>query len=59
MEKQDRKNDTSRKLAHLDMDIVNAASSMDCTGLIPSAPRTKAEEESYEELYGYKADTKH
>ena len=56
MEKQNRKNDTSEKLAHLD--IVNTVSSMDCTGLIPSAPKTKAEEESYEELYDYKAEPK-
>lgn len=31
-----------------------AASSMDCTGLIPSAPTSRAELESYEELYSYR-----
>lgn len=31
----------------------NAASTTDCTGLIPSAPQTSAELESYEELYAY------
>ncbi len=30
-----------------------AASSMDCTGLIPSLPTSDAELESYEELYPY------
>ena len=30
-----------------------AASSMDCTGLIPSAPTCRAELESYEALYSY------
>lgn len=31
-----------------------AASTMDCTGLIPAAPQTRAELESYEELYPYR-----
>lgn len=31
----------------------NAASTTDCTGLIPAAPQTSAELESYEELYAY------
>ena len=30
-----------------------SASSWDCTGLIPSAPRSRAELESYEDLYPY------
>ena len=33
----------------------NAASTTDCTGLIPSAPHTKAELESYRELYQFDA----
>lgn len=33
--------------------LANAASSMDCTGLIPSLPTSKAELESYEDVYHY------
>lgn len=33
--------------------LSNAASSQDCTGLIPSAPLNKAELESYDALYKY------
>lgn len=32
----------------------NSASAMDCTGLIPSEPRSDAEQESYEALYHYR-----
>lgn len=32
----------------------NSASAMDCTGLIPSEPRSDAERESYEALYHYR-----
>ncbi len=32
----------------------NSASSMDCTGLIPSEPQSDAERESYEALYHYR-----
>ena len=31
----------------------NSASVTDCTGLIPSAPLSKAERDSYEEIYHY------
>ncbi len=31
----------------------NAASTQDCTGLIPSAPKSAAELESYEAIYHY------
>ena len=31
----------------------NSASITDCTGLIPSAPMSKAERDSYQELYHY------
>ncbi len=31
----------------------NAASTTDCTGLIPSAPASKAEKEAYEDVYMY------
>lgn len=33
--------------------LSNAASSGDCTGLIPSLPKSKAELDSYNELYEY------
>ncbi len=33
--------------------LANAASTTDCTGLIPSEPMSKAERDSYEEVYKY------
>ena len=33
--------------------LANAASSQDCTGLIPALPEEEAEIEFYEELYPY------
>ena len=36
--------------------LSNAASTHDCTGLIPSAPVSEAELESYAELYPYFCD---
>ena len=37
-----------------DCDIdVQACSTMDCTGLIPSLPQDEAEKEAYEDLYPY------
>lgn len=33
--------------------LSNAASSWDCTGLIPSAPLSRSELESYEEIYHF------
>ena len=33
--------------------LANSASTQDCTGLIPSAPQSKAELESYEDVYHY------
>lgn len=33
--------------------LANAASTTDCTGLIPSAPVSRAERESYEDVYLY------
>lgn len=35
-----------------DIDI-QACSTMDCTGLIPSLPQDEAEQEAYEDLYPY------
>lgn len=53
----------SKKSKHTDTDnqrvidsydyLANAASTQDCTGLIPSAAQSNAELESYEELYKY------
>lgn len=37
---------------------IQACSTTDCTGLIPSLPQSEAELESYEDLYPYLADTK-
>lgn len=33
--------------------LASAASAMDCTGLIPSAPTSRAELKAYEELYPF------
>ena len=33
--------------------LANAASSQDCTGLIPSLPISRAELDSYEDVYHY------
>ncbi len=35
--------------------LKNAASSMDCTGLIPSLPQSEAELDAYNELYQYQS----
>ncbi len=40
-------------LKHLDMDAVGAGSSMDCTGLIPAAPKSRDEREAYKEIKDY------
>lgn len=36
---------------HLDFDAIHVSSSLDCTGLIPSAPITEDEADSYRDLY--------
>ena len=47
------KKKTNRQLID-DYDYLsNAASAMDCTGLIPSLPGSQDELDSYEELYHY------
>lgn len=33
--------------------LANSASAQDCTGLIPAAPASKAELQSYEDVYRY------
>lgn len=35
--------------------MANAASTQDCTGLIPANPMSEEELESYEDVYNYKA----
>ena len=37
---------------------IQACSTMDCTGLIPSLPQDEAEQEAYEDLYPYIAKVK-
>lgn len=39
--------------------LQNAASSNDCTGLIPSLPTSEAELESYNEVYQYQPPCHH
>ncbi|MGI6402918.1 MAG: hypothetical protein ACOX0K_01585 [Oscillospiraceae bacterium] len=56
MEKQKQKKNNKDSLAHLDIDVVSAASSMDCTGLIPAAPKNEFEEEAYKSLYHFEAN---
>lgn len=42
-----------------DFDVdIQACSSMDCTGLIPSLPQDEAELEAYEDLYPFLAKAK-
>ena len=46
--------DTSKNTEKDPYDIdIQACSTMDCTGLIPSLPQNDAERESYQELYPY------
>ena len=46
--------DTSKDTEKDPFDIdIQACSTMDCTGLIPSLPQDDAERESYEDLYPY------
>ncbi|MBT9808184.1 hypothetical protein GPL26_00775 [Enterocloster citroniae] len=46
--------DTSKDTEKAPFDIdIQACSTMDCTGLIPSLPQDDAERESYEDLYPY------
>lgn len=52
MEKCQRELDNQRKIDSFDY-LANAASSHDCTGLIPSAPMNDAELESYNAIYQY------
>lgn len=60
MEKMEKKKATQKSSASANQELIdsydylsNAASSMDCTGLIPAAPATEAELESYESVYHY------
>lgn len=53
VEKCQRELENQRKIDSFDY-LANAASSHDCTGLIPSAPMNDAELESYNAIYQYK-----
>lgn len=46
-------NSSNQELIDSDDYLAGAASSGDCTGLIPSAPLTDAELDSYKELYPF------
>ena len=46
------KNENQKMIDSYDY-LSNAASSWDCTGLIPSAPLSRSELESYEEIYHF------
>ena len=50
----------SKKSEHVSQSILeeydyigNSASATDCTGLIPSAPLSRAERDSYQDIYHY------
>lgn len=47
------KNDHNQKLPTAEYDYLSAASSHDCTGLIPTGPVTDEAVEHYEELYPF------
>lgn len=44
-------------LEMLDIEDGNATSVNDCTGLIPSAPRTREELEAYDEIVNYSPES--
>lgn len=52
MDYESRTGTAERNANKSDVDI-NSCSSTDCTGLIPSAPQSKAEIEHYDEVYHY------
>ena len=51
--KKSKKDKSNREIIDSYDYLSNAASAQDCTGLIPSAPVSKEELESYEELYHF------
>ena len=48
--------DSSDEKYHIRDIDVNACSTTDCTGLIPSLPQSKAELESYNDLYRFEPE---
>lgn len=49
-----KENDSNKNNYNDDFDVdIQACSTMDCTGLIPSLPQSDAELESYEALYPF------
>lgn len=55
MSKQDGKYDAYNVNDEEDFDICNTCSTTDCTGLMPTPPRTDDEYESYQEVYQFQA----
>lgn len=51
-EAKNKKAESTTSKNNYDIDI-QACSTTDCTGLIPSAPQSKAELEAYEDLHSY------
>jgi len=49
--KKQKENREKDDLRHLDLDKLHVGSVTDCTGLIPSAPKSEDELGSYKELY--------
>lgn len=52
MQNKEKSKDQKRIIDSYDY-LANSASANDCTGLIPSAPQSRAELESYEEVYAF------
>lgn len=48
--------DSSDEKYHIRDININACSATDCTGLIPSLPQSKAELESYNDLYRFEPE---
>jgi len=47
------KNTNDPKFDHLNLDMTNAASTNDFTGLIPSNPQSEDELDSYKDIYNF------
>jgi hypothetical protein len=50
----DQKQKTNEEIEDETIDVCKIASATDCTGLIQKVPLTKAEMDSYEELYPFR-----
>ncbi len=57
MKKKDRNTTNPYKVSNDDSEMdIQAASAMECTGLIPALPASDAELESYAQLYHFPSD---